>query len=415
MGAKGLIQRRIFMGSLLMPLLAAFRCRAAFAAPPMKITKIETVYWKNYQEAPWRPNWTWIKIHTDAGFTGIGETYPRSEAEAALVHSTVARLLLGQDPRNIDRIWADLYFTFDFQIIGGTEMRVLSAIDLALWDLLGKSLSMPVYGLIGGRSNPRIRVYNTCFPQRYDFLKEPEKIVRELIDGYGIKAIKIWPFDEAAHRTQRQYITQADIDEALGPVRKLRDTFGSEIEILMEFHSNWNLPSAIRIARALEPYKPMWLEDMLMPGQFSQYRQLAEATSIPLTISERMAGRMQYIQLLESRAAKYVMFDVCWCGGVSEARKIASMAEAFQLPVAPHTAGGPLLFYASTHLSTAATNVAIQETVQRYYEADWPKMLENPVIPKDGTVSAPDLPGFGMLIKPEVWNHPAATRQISSL
>ena len=91
------------------------------------------------------------------------------------------------------------------------------------------------------------------------------------------------------------------------------------------------------------------------------------------------------------------------------------MAEAFQLPVAPHTAGGPLLFYASTHLSTAATNVAIQETVQRYYETDWPKMLENPVIPKDGTVSAPDLPGFGMLIKPEVWNHSAATRQISSL
>ncbi|MFN8006456.1 MAG: mandelate racemase/muconate lactonizing enzyme family protein [Terriglobia bacterium] len=409
------ISRRLFLGGMLSPLVAGIHSLQALAAPPMKITKIETVYWKSSQDAPWLPNWTWIKIHTDTGHSGIGETYPRSEAEAALVHSTVARLLLGHDPRDIDRIWAELYFTFDFQIIGGTEMRVLSAIDLALWDLLGKSLSMPVYRLIGGMSNSQIRVYNTCFPQRYDFLKDPEKIVRELIDGYGIKAIKIWPFDEAARRTKRQYITQSDIEEALAPVRKLRDVFGFDIEILMEFHSNWNLPSAIRIARALEPYKPMWLEDMLMPGQFSQYRQLAEATSIPLTISERMAGRMQYIQLLESRAAKYVMFDVCWCGGISEARKIASMAEAFQLPIAPHTAGGPLLFYASTHLSTAATNVAIQESVQRYYETDWPKMLENPIIPKNGTVSAPDLPGFGMLIKPEVWDHPAAIRRTSTL
>lgn len=409
------MQRRKFLWSLLASALARFQLNAVLAAPSMKITKIETVYWKSHLDAPWSPHWTWILIHTDAGYSGIGETYPRNEVEASLIHSTMTRFLLGRDPRDIDRIWADLYHTFDFQITGGTEIRVLSAVDLALWDLLGKSLSMPVYRLLGGRSNPQIRVYNTCFPLRYDFLTEPEKLMRELIDRYGIRSIKIWPFDEAAHRNQRQYITQADIDAAILPIRKLRDAYGTEIEILMEFHSNWNLPSAIRIARALEPFKPMWLEDMLMPGQFSQYRQLAEATSIPLTISERMAGRMQFIQLLESRAAKYIMFDVCWCGGVSEARKIAAMAEAFQLPIAPHTAGGPLLFYASTHLTTASTNVAIQESVQRYYEIDWPAMLENPIVPKDGVVTAPDLPGFGMQIKPEVWNHPAAIKQISSL
>ena len=184
--------------------------------------------------------------------------------------------------------------------------------------------------------------------------------------------------------------------QALFPVRKLRDTFGSAIEILIEFHSNWNLTSAIRIAKALEPYKPMWLEDMLPPGNFTQYRQLAEATSLPLTISERIAGRMQFQQMLEARAAKFVMFDLDWCGGLSEGRKIATMAEAYQLPVAPHTAAGPLLFYASTHLSTASTNLWIQESVQRYYEADWPQMLENPMVPKNGAVQVPELPGFGM-------------------
>jgi len=385
-----------------------------WAAPRMRITRIDTIYWKSRNDAPWWPHWVWVRLETDTGHIGIGETYPRNPAEAAMIHAHVAPMLLGRDPGDIDRLWADFYRTFDYQITGGTEMRVLSAIDLALWDLLGRSLGAPVYRLIGGQSNPAVRLYNTCFPHKYDFLKEPEKIMREVLDGYGIRAIKIWPFDNAARRNRHQYITPADIEEGLAPVRKLRDAFGMDIEILMEFHSNWSLTAAVRIAQALEPYRPMWLEDMLLPGNFAQYRQLAEATALPLTISERMAGRMQFIQLLEARAAKYVMFDLCWCGGLSEARKIATLAEGYQLPIAPHTAAGPLLFYASTHLSTASTNLWIQESCQRFYESDWPKMLVNPLAPSKGAVSAPEAPGFGMEIKPEVWKHPAAVVQTST-
>ena len=170
-------------------------------------------------------------------------------------------------------------------------MRALSAIDLALWDLLGKSLDAPVYRLIGGKTNPRVRLYNTCFPYKYDFNREPEKIMRELIDTRGIRAIKIWPFDGAAQRNRNQYITQQDIDQALAPVKKLRDAFGNDIEIAMEFHSNWNLTSAIRIAQALEPYKPMWLEDMLLPGNPSQYHELALATPLPLTVERAHGGQ----------------------------------------------------------------------------------------------------------------------------
>ena len=170
-------------------------------------------------------------------------------------------------------------------------MRSLSAIDLALWDLLGKSLNAPVFRLIGGRANPKVRLYNTCFPYKYDFNTEPEKIMRELIDTRGIKGIKIWPFDGAAARNQNEFITWNDIDQALVPVKKLRDGFGKEIEIAIEFHAQWNLTSAIRIAHALEPYSPMWLEDMLMPGNFKQYHELAAATSLPLIAGERMAGQ----------------------------------------------------------------------------------------------------------------------------
>jgi galactonate dehydratase len=405
------MNRREFLPSLLTPVAGGLGAEAlgqVTSLPATKITRIDTTYFRPGAGLPWKPNWVWVRVYTNNGLVGLGETYPRNEAEASLIHSISSDLLIGRDPRDIERIWADLYRTFDFQVTGGTEMRVLSAIDLALWDLLGKSLNLPVYRLLGGKSNPEIRLYNTCFDLRYDFKKEPEKIMRELIDRYGIRAMKIWPFDGAALRNQHEYVTAADIDEGLAPVRKLRDTFGNDIEILMEFHASWDLTSAIRIARALEPYRPMWLEDMMLPGNFAQYRQLAEATSIPLTISERLAGRMEFLQMLEARAAKYVMFDATWCGGLSEARKIANLAEAFQLPVAPHTAGGPLLFYATTHLATALTNVAIQESCQVFYEVTWPAIVVIPLIPTNGRISAPELPGLGMEVKPEVWTHPAA-------
>ena len=368
--------RRTFLSRGLATPAAAAYARAAASAAAMKITRIETVWWKSRDDAPFWPHWTWVKIDTDAGISGIGETYPRNANEAAAIHG-VFSMLKGHDPRDIERLWADLYRSFDYQIAGGAEMRALSAIDLALWDLLGKSLNAPVYRLIGGKANPRVRLYNTCFPYKYDFNREPEKIMRELIETRGIRAIKIWPFDGAAQRSRNQYITERDI------------------------------------AQALEPYRPMWLEDMLMPGNFDQYHELASATRLPLIAGERMAGKMQFERFLASRTPKYVMFDVTWCGGLTEGRKIAAMADANELPIAPHTAGGPLLFYATTHLTTASPNVWIQESCQRFYERDWPAMLENPLAPKDGAIEIGDDPGFGMKIKPEAWNHAAAVRQVS--
>jgi len=406
------LSRRSFVTGLLATPLAAKYSRAAQMIAPMKITGVETVYWNSRDDAPFWPHWTWVKIATDAGIFGIGETYPRNPVEAAMLHYA-ASSLIGRDPRDIERIWADLYRTFDFQVIGGAEIRALSAIDLALWDILGKSLHAPVFQLIGGRSNPKVRLYNTCFPYKYDFNTEPEKIMRELIDTRGIKGIKIWPFDGAAARNKNQFITWTDIDQALVPVKKLRDTFGREIEIAIEFHAQWNLPSAIRIAHALEPYSPMWLEDMMMPGNYKQYHELAAATSLPLIAGERMAGKMQFEQLFESRTVKYAMFDITWCGGMTEARKIAAMADAMELPMAPHTAGGPLLFYASTHFSTAQPNVWIQESCQRFYEHDWPLMLEDPIAPEAGCITMIEEPGFGMKIKLEAWNHPKSIHQVT--
>jgi galactonate dehydratase len=295
------MNRRLALTTLAAPALASLRAWAGSTAPSTRITRIDTVFWKSRDDAPFWPHWTWVRLHTDSGLVGLGETYPRNATEATLIHTDVARALLGRDPRDVERIWNDIFRTFDYQISGGTEMRVLSAVDLALWDLLGKSLETPVYRLIGGRSNPRVPVYNTCFPLRYDFNVEPEKIMREVKERYGIRGIKIWPFDGAAHRARFQHLTNDELERALVPVKRLRDAFGSEIEIMMEFHSNWSLSSAIRIAKALEPYHPMWLEDMLLTGSLREQRELAEATSIPLLLTERMAGPFEFEALLEWR------------------------------------------------------------------------------------------------------------------
>jgi galactonate dehydratase len=402
------VDRRSALVTLFSPALAALWRRAAADAPSMRITRVDTVYWESRDDAPFWPHWTWLRLHTDTGLVGLGETYPRNPTEAALVHSDVAKRLLGRDPRDVESIWSELFRAFDYQVSGGTEMRVLSAVDLALWDLLGQALGAPVWRLIGGRTNPRVPVYNTCFPLRHDFNVEPEKIMREVKERYGITGIKIWPFDGAAHRSRHQHITTDEVDRALVPFRRLRDAFGDSIEIMLELHSNWNLPSALRIARAVEPYKPMWLEDVLLTGSLKDYKELAAATPIPILLTERMAGPFEFEALLESGVARYVSFDLTWCGGLSLARKVAAAAEAHQLLVVPHTAGGPLLFYASTHLTTALPNVAIQESCQRFFERDWPAMLVDPIVPVDGTVAAPELPGFGMRVKPEVWEHPKA-------
>lgn len=408
------MDRRCALVALLSPVLAGLWRRAAADAPDLRITRIDTVHWESRDDAPFWPHWTWLRLHTDKGLVGLGETYPRNATEAALVHTDVARRLLGRDPRDIEAIGSELFRAFDYQTSGGTEMRVLSAVDLALWDLLGQALGAPVWRLIGGRSNPRVPVYNTCFPLRHDFNVDPVAIMCEVRERYGIKGIKIWPFDGAAQRGRNQLITPDELGRALVPIRKLREAFADEIEVMLEFHSNWSLPSALRIAKAVEPYRPMWLEDVLLTGSLKDYRELAAATSTPILLSERMAGPFEFEALLESGVARYVSFDLTWCGGLSLARKVASAAEAHQLLVVPHTAGGPLLFYASTHLTTAVTNVGIQESCQRFFERDWPAMLEDPIVPLDGTVAAPDLPGFGLRVKPEVWSHPKAIVRTST-
>ena len=206
----------------------------------------------------------------------------------------------------------------------GAEIRAISAVDMALWDLAGKVAGQPLYQLLGGASRERIPTYNTCY-DHLDFHREPERLAESLLES-GIRAMKIWPFDPLARRGGGQRITAEEIQEGLEPLERIRQRFGRTMDVAMEFHGFWSLAAARQIARALEPLEPMWLEEMLPQDNLAAYRELALATRLPLTLSERLMTRWGYRGTFENRAAAVIMPDIAWCGGISEAKKIATAA-----------------------------------------------------------------------------------------
>jgi L-alanine-DL-glutamate epimerase-like enolase superfamily enzyme len=381
----------------------------------MKITAVETIYLqRGITVHAGAINYLWVRIHTDEGLIGLGESYPNAEAEAAIVHSRLAAVLLGKDPSAIDRLWADMFLAVSYSGWGGAEMRALSAADIALWDLLGKVTGQPIYKLLGGASRESIRIYNTCY-DRLDFNQEPARLAGELLKS-NIKAMKIWPFDSIAKENSGNHITAEQIRRGAEPLRLIREEFGDAIDVAVEFHGFWNLPSAIRIAAALEPYKPMWLEEMLPQDNLAAYAELARTTKIPLCLSERLFTRWGFRELLENRAASIIMPDISWCGGISEGKKIATMAETYYLPIAPHNCGGPILHFATAHLSANVTNLFIMESVRRHYGEEYDGLVTKKLVAgPSGELPLPPGPGLGVELSDDVLSRKDAIVKRSSL
>jgi L-alanine-DL-glutamate epimerase-like enolase superfamily enzyme len=371
----------------------------------MKITSIETIHLPRGITVHAGPiQWLWVRIHTDEGLVGLGETYPHPEAEKAIIHHSLAQVLLGRDPLSIDRLWADMFQAISYSGWAGAEMRAISAVDIALWDLAGKAAGAPIYQLLGGASRSSIRAYNTCY-DHIDFMTEPVRLARELLAS-GIHAMKIWPFDGIARETGGHYINADQMRRGLEPVRLIREELGDSMDIALEFHGYWNLPCAIRIAEAVGQYSPMWLEEMLPQDNLMAYKVLAQTTNLPLCLSERLMTRYGFRELLENRAARIIMPDICWCGGISEAKKIAMMAETYYLPVAPHNCGGPVLHCASTHLAANLTNLSILETVRRHYLEEYKGILTTDLALVDGVAPLPPGPGLGVDLDPDILMRP---------
>ena len=369
----------------------------------MRITAVETIlYSTGVVVHAGRIAWLWVRLHTDEGVVGLGETFPSGEGERAIVEKHLSRVLLGQDPRDIERLWQDMYLAVSFPGWAGAEMRAVSAVDIALWDLAGRASGQPVWRMLGGKCRDRIRTYNTCYDHVYDFNTHAGRLAEDLLST-GITAMKIWPFDRAALRNRGQYLTKEDMLEGLGPVQQIHEAVGDDMEIAMEFHGYWNLPSAVRIARMLEPYNIMWLEEMLPQDNAEVYARLASQVRQPLCLSERLMTRYQFREIMENGAAQFIMPDIAWCGGFTEARKIASLADTYYLPLCPHNCGGPIQHAASIHLAAHVPNLFILESVRRHYLKEYAGLVNDAMPAEDGFLPVPDSPGHGMDLDPAVF------------
>jgi galactonate dehydratase len=381
---------------------------AAEAVGPMKITKIEAVRFRpDLRLVPGiEPNWTWVRLHTDKGIVGLGESYPGYEAHRGALKE-LARLVIGKDPTKIERLWQDIFYQISYQPWGGADTRMLTAINIAQWDILGKAAGVPVYKLLGGKAQEKLLVYNTMNGWPINGMREhtaPEKLTEFLLSR-GIKGIKIYPYDRgpvnAFGKHGGTFITRAELKQSLDPIERIRKTAGDEMEIALDLSSKWNLPCSMQIAHSLEPFGIMWIEDAMLPDDLVPYASLARETSIPICISERLATRFRFREMFELRAVDVVMYDVTWCGGISEAKKISDMADTYKIPTSPHTGGGPILWFSSIHTATSLTNFYIMESVYHLYNDLYPHFIKDVPVPVNGYVTAPDAPGLGIDVREE--------------
>ena len=386
----------------------------------MKITKLETLRIRE------RPNLLWIQVYTNEGIVGLGETFFGAETVEAYIHEFVAPRVIGRDPLQIDLLSSDLVGYLGFRS-SGAEVRGNSAFDIALWDIFGKVANQPIAQLLGGFSRHEIRTYNTCAgtdyikkssgqnSDNYDlgvkgvtayddlngFLNCADELAHSLLED-GITAMKIWPFDLVAERSRGRYISQQDLETCLEPFKKIRKAVGNKMDIMVEFHSMWQLLPAIQIARSLEPYETFWHEDPIKMDSLSSLKRYAEVSKAPICASETLGSRWAFRDLFETNAAGVVMLDVSWCGGLSEARKIAAMAETWHLPVAPHDCTGPVVLCASTHLSLNAPNALVQESVRAFYKTWYRDLVTALPEIKNGMITVPPGSGLGLELHPDL-------------
>jgi len=397
----------------------------------MKITAIETLRFDGFAE-----NQLWVQVHTDEGIIGLGETFYNPATVAAYLHETAAPYLLDKDPLQIDRHARHLNGYLGFSTTSA-EMRGNSALDIALWDIFGQATGQPIWQLLGGLSRDRVRIYNTCagytyggqrmehraatagtprMPGPYEdleaFMTRAGELAQDLLEQ-GVTAMKIWPFDPYTTGNLTMHIDSADLDKALEPFRQIRAAVGSRMDVMLEFNNAFNLPTALRIARAVEPFDPYWYEDPIRADDIGALGEFARGTHVPLAATETLGTRWSFRDLLERRIPQIVILDLSWTGGLSEAKKIAGMAEAYQLPVAPHDCTGPVVLAASVHLSLNAPNAMIQEMVRAYYHGWYRDVVtELPRIEK-GYAYPSDKPGLGMALLPDLATRSGAILQRS--
>jgi galactonate dehydratase len=416
----------------------------------MKISKIETIWFEPQQSASWLknsphsrqalPNNLWVRIYTDESLVGLGETYYLPRAVSSVVHDLFAPLLIGRNALDIENHWNNLFSLVNFCGFAGAEMRAISAIDVALWDLAGQYLGQPIYNLLGGRNRESIAIYNTCvgYGKYLDYTAWTGGHAGELAHSLlsqGITAMKIWPFDqfgttlagpseprgkvtiwgqETAAGTLGHHISDTDLKSGLDILEDIRRSCGDAMKVAIEGHSRWDLPTSIKIARALEPYNILWLEEIMPPDNAEAFVRLKASTTVPVCQSERVFTRFRFREFIEKNAADIIMPDLSWGGGFTETRKICSLADTYYLPITLHDTIGPVALWAAAHLMLHIPNAMIQEIVRGYVEGWYNDVLQDTLTIEHGNLWLNGKPGLGTALREDITTRPGVHVEVTT-
>ncbi len=361
----------------------------------MKVTDIKIINVDCF-----RTNWVFVKVYTDEEIDGVGEAtleYKEKALAGAVEH--IKEYLVGKNPLIIEKHWHDIYR--DAYWRGGPVlMSALSAVEMALWDILGKTLGVPVYQLLGGKVNDKVRIYVNGW---FAGAKEPEEFGQKAAEAVkrGVTAMKWDPFGKSYMN-----ISSADLDKALKCVAAVREAVGDGVDLLIEGHGRFNIPTGIKIAKELAPFKPMFFEEPVPPDSLEALKAVHDQSPVAISAGERLYTRWDYRRFFDSMPADYIQPDISHAGGIMELKKIAAEAECRYLPFAPHNPSGPVANAATLQLAANCPNFCILEIM--YSDVVWRKEVTNEALHyEDGYMFISDKPGLGIEIhEEECLKHP---------
>ncbi len=374
----------------------------------MKIVDLKTYVVGNPPPHHGGKYFTFLKLVTDGGVEGVGEVYAvpfDPHVVARMIEDVGARLVIGHDPFKIEVLWRKVYSSGYTQKSDLSIMGVLSGIEMACWDIIGKELNKPVYELLGGRVHEKLRSYTYLYPDEGEdeaVYNDPdaaaERAARYVKQGFT--AVKFDPVGPYTAYDPRQLSLEA-LNRAEAFVTKLREAVGGQADLLFGTHGQMTASSALRLAKRLEPADPLWLEEPVPPENVAEMAKVARGTSIPVATGERLASKYQFRQVLEAQAASILQLALGRSGGILEAKKIAGMAEAHYAVIAPHLYCGPIEGAANIQLDTCTPNFLIQESIKTWggFHAE---ILKEPIQWQDGYIIPPTKPGLGVELDEEV-------------
>ena len=368
----------------------------------MKVTGIETIVIDNIPPYRGGQQWLFIKLLTDEGLIGLGER-PTGHAadlraQIQLLETMCEEFVVGQSPFDVEKLWQRIYGTrHDYRHPSLFATPAISAIEMALWDLIGKATGQPIYNLLGGQYHDKLRAY--AYMPAEGIWENPEKageVAAKLVEE-GNTACKIDPFMPLFPLPRD--IPLKDLKHAARIFRAIRDAVGDELEIGIGTHGQFSTSGAIRAAKVLEEFHPFWFEEPVPPENVDEMARVARQTSIPIATGERLVTKYEFAQVLNKQAAGIIQLDVGQCGGILESKKIAGMAEAHFAMIAPHMYVGPIAAAAAVHVDTSSPNFLIQEYNGDTLHND---IFIDPIRFHQGFITPPTAPGLGVELNEEM-------------